>query len=83
MEKVKTIWIEKDGCLNKTFKFKNFVAAVDFVNKIVPIAEAKNHHPDLLIHSYNQVKISLKTHDKNAITQKDHALASDIDGLVG
>lgn len=55
-------------------KFKGFVEAIAFVNKIVEPAEAAGHHPDLEI-SYNQVKVTLTTHDAGGLTSKDFALA--------
>jgi 4a-hydroxytetrahydrobiopterin dehydratase len=75
-------WREEKGRLVKDFEFKDFKQAIDFINQILPIAEKQNHHPDVLIHSYNQVKVSIYTHDKNEITDKDHILASSIDKLM-
>jgi 4a-hydroxytetrahydrobiopterin dehydratase len=65
----------------KEFDFKNFVQAVQFVNKIVPLAESANHHPDILIHSYKKVRIELMTHSEGKITQKDYDLANEIDKI--
>jgi 4a-hydroxytetrahydrobiopterin dehydratase len=61
-------------------KFKDFVAAMDFVNKLVEPAEAAGHHPDLAI-SYNKVTISLTTHDAGGLTEKDFAMAKQISSL--
>lgn len=72
-------WQETNKGLVKVFTFRNFLKAVDFVNDVAKIAEAANHHPEILIHSYNQVKVTLFTHDENAITCKDHDLAQQID----
>jgi 4a-hydroxytetrahydrobiopterin dehydratase len=60
--------------------FGGFVEAVDFVNKLVEPAEAAGHHPDLAI-SYNQVTITLTTHDAGGLTEKDFAMAREISGL--
>lgn len=60
--------------------FGGFVEAVDFVNKLVQPAEAAGHHPDLAI-SYNQVTITLTTHDAGGLTEKDFAMAREISGL--
>ena len=73
---------EKDKKLEKEFTFLNFVESVDFVNKIVPLAKAADHHPDILIHSYKKVKIFLFTHSEGKITDKDYDLAKKIDGLT-
>lgn len=72
-------WEKQDKFLVKEFEFSNFKEAVDFVNKIVPLAEKANHHPDILIHAYKKVRITLTTHDEGRITEKDYALAKDID----
>lgn len=73
-------WINEEGMLVKTFTFDNFVKAVDFVNKIVPLAEKVNHHPDIEIFSYKNVKVKLTTHDEgNKVTKKDIKLAEEID----
>lgn len=73
---------KKDKKLEKEFIFSNFVESVEFVDKIVPLAQAADHHPDILIHSYKKVKVMLFTHSENKITEKDYDLAKKIDGLV-
>lgn len=67
-------WIVEGKELERTFKFKDFVQAIAFVNKIVEPAEAAGHHPDLAI-SYNKVKLTLTTHDAGGLTSNDFALA--------
>jgi len=74
-------WKTEGKSLVKEFEFSNFKEAINFINKIAPLAEEANHHPDLLIHSYKKVKISLYTHDENKITSKDYELAKKIDAL--
>lgn len=67
-------WSVDSKTLRITRKFKNFIQAVDFVNKLVEPAESAGHHPDIEI-SYNTVKIYLTTHDAGGLTQKDFDLA--------
>lgn len=67
-------WKIEQEQLQRTFNFPNFVVAIDFVNRLVEPAEAAGHHPDLAI-SYNQVTVSLTTHDVGGLTTKDFALA--------
>ncbi|MEA5571658.1 4a-hydroxytetrahydrobiopterin dehydratase [Calothrix sp. UHCC 0171] len=55
-------------------QFKNFIEAIAFVNKLVEPAESAGHHPDIEI-SYNQVNITLTTHDAGGLTQNDFNLA--------
>jgi 4a-hydroxytetrahydrobiopterin dehydratase len=75
-------WNEKEGRLVKEFKFDDFNQAMDFINQIHPLAEKQNHHPDILLHSYNRVKVMIYTHDENRITEKDYKLAKEIDKIV-
>ena len=74
-------WKTENKKLVKEFEFKNFVQAVDFVNKIVPLAEKADHHPDVLIHSYKKVRVELITHSEGKITQKDYDLTNEIDKI--
>jgi 4a-hydroxytetrahydrobiopterin dehydratase len=68
--------------LTRTFKFKDFVSAWGFMNKVALIAEKMDHHPDWS-NSYNTVNISLSTHSAgNKVTAKDRKLADDIDKLT-
>ena len=75
-------WITENNKWVKEYEFTNFVKAVDFVNKIVPIAESADHHPDIFIHSYKKVRIELITHSKGKITEKDYKLAEEIDKII-
>ena len=74
-------WEIKDNLLVKEFVLSNFTEAVNFVQKIVPIANKADHHPDILIHSYKKVKIMLMTHSAGKITDKDYDLAKKIDQI--
>lgn len=78
----KNQWINENNSLVRVFTFGNFVEAVDFVNKIVPLAEKLGHHPDIEIFSYKKVKVKLTTHDAgNKVTEKDIKLAKEIDNI--
>lgn len=75
-------WINEEEMLIKNFTFNNFIEAVDFVNNIVPLAEKLEHHPDIEIFSYKNVRVKLTTHDAgNKVTEKDIELAKEIDKL--
>jgi len=67
-------WTVEDSKLESTRKFKDFIQAIEFVNKLVEPAESARHHPDIKI-CYNKVKIALTTHDAGGLTQKDFELA--------
>jgi 4a-hydroxytetrahydrobiopterin dehydratase len=74
-------WTVDSQELRRTFQFKNFVEAIDFVNRLVEPAETAGHHPDLAI-SYNKVTVSLTTHDAGGLTHKDFDLAKIISQLA-
>jgi 4a-hydroxytetrahydrobiopterin dehydratase len=65
--------------IEKEFKLKDFTSALDFINRIGKDAEALNHHPDIFLHSYNKVKISISTHSEGGVTEKDFYLAKKIE----
>jgi 4a-hydroxytetrahydrobiopterin dehydratase len=75
-------WKHEDKQIVRTFTFKNFVEAIDFVNRLVEPAEKAGHHPDLAI-SYNKVTVSLTTHDAGGLTQKDFDLAEIVSKVYG
>ena len=62
--------------------FANFAEAMAFVNKVADAAEEANHHPDILVHGYKHVRLTLSTHSAGGITENDFALAGMIDGLI-
>ncbi len=64
--------------LVKPFRFPDFVRAVDFVNRITPIAEAEGHHPDLLV-AWGLVRVQLWTHAAGGLTENDFVMAARID----
>lgn len=64
----------------KTYSFKNFVQAVDFVNAITPIAEREGHHPDLEV-GWGRVHVRLRTHAIDGLSENDFILAAKIDEL--
>ncbi len=73
-------WQVVDGKLHRTFKFKDFVDAFAFMNKIAIIAEEMGHHPELF-NVYNRVTIDLTTHDTGGISNLDLELAQKINAL--
>ena len=74
-------WKRDGNSLKRQFKFDDFQASVDFVNRITPAAEDMNHHPDLAI-SWNTVDCSLSTHSEGGITEADFDLARQINDLA-
>jgi len=74
-------WEREGDSLTHEFEFANFVGSVDFVNRLTPLAEEMNHHPDLSI-SWNKVTVSLSTHSEGGITENDFELAAKIDSVA-
>jgi 4a-hydroxytetrahydrobiopterin dehydratase len=73
---------ERDGdSIKRQFKFEDFQASVDFVNRLTPAAEEMGHHPDLAI-SWNTVDCTLSTHSEGGLTENDFELAKQIDALA-
>ncbi|HMJ37239.1 MAG TPA: 4a-hydroxytetrahydrobiopterin dehydratase [Baekduia sp.] len=62
-------------------KLADFAAAMAFVNAVAGAAEAANHHPDILVHGWNQVRLSVTNHSAGGLTQADFDLAATIDAL--
>jgi 4a-hydroxytetrahydrobiopterin dehydratase len=75
------VWREEDSALVRDYEFKDFAQAMAFVNRVAAAAEEANHHPDILIHGWNKVPLTLSTHSEGGVTEKDHALAERIDAL--
>jgi 4a-hydroxytetrahydrobiopterin dehydratase len=73
-------WEREGEAIRKSFKLEDFTGSVDFVNRITPVAEEMNHHPDLEI-SWNTVTVSITTHSEGGLTENDFELASRIDAL--
>ncbi len=67
--------------IEKRFTRKHFLDAVRFINEIAPIAEAQDHHPDLLLSDYKNVFVMISTHSAGGVTQNDFDLAKAIDQL--
>ncbi len=74
-------WQYENNTISKEFVMKDFNDVLYYVNKIGRSAEAMNHHPDILMHSWNKIKISISTHDEGGVTMKDFDLANKIEEL--
>jgi 4a-hydroxytetrahydrobiopterin dehydratase len=74
-------WRLAGRAITRTYLFKDFPAAMKFANAVAELAEQARHHPDLDIR-WNQVTLTLTTHDAGGLTEKDFALAGKFDGLL-
>lgn len=75
-------WRREGEEIVRDFKFENFKQAMAFVNRVAAEAEAMDHHPDILIHGWNNVRLRVMTHDKGGLTAKDFDLAARIEPLL-
>lgn len=73
-------WEHYGNSLRREYKFDDFSGAVDFVNRLTPIANELNHHPDLFV-SWGLVRVSLISHSEHGITEKDFELAEKLGEL--
>jgi 4a-hydroxytetrahydrobiopterin dehydratase len=74
-------WEVRDRRLRKQYTFRTFLRAIAFVNSVAYLAEGAGHHPDITI-NYNRVTLRLITHSEKALTDRDFALARDIDAKL-
>jgi 4a-hydroxytetrahydrobiopterin dehydratase len=75
-------WNREGNSLVREWKLSDFAGAIAFVNRVADIAERANHHPDLLVHGWNHVRLTLSTHSQGGLTEADFSLASEIDRLA-
>jgi 4a-hydroxytetrahydrobiopterin dehydratase len=74
-------WRREGDAIVRELELADFAGAMAFVNAVAALAEAANHHPDILIHGWNKVRLELSTHPADGLTQSDLDLARGIDGL--
>jgi 4a-hydroxytetrahydrobiopterin dehydratase len=74
-------WSVVGKAIQRQFVFPNFMAAIQFVNKIAELAEKNNHHPDITI-NYKKVTLSLTTHEFSGLTERDFNAAQQIDQMT-
>jgi len=76
-----TEWRREGDAIVRDRRFTDFRAAIAFVERVAEAAEAANHHPDILVHGWNKVRLTLSTHSEGGITAADLALAEQLDGV--
>lgn len=74
-------WRREGEAIVRDREFEDFAAAWSFAGKVAGAAEEAGHHPDILVHGWNGVRITLSTHSAGGITDADFSLAETIDGL--
>jgi 4a-hydroxytetrahydrobiopterin dehydratase len=74
-------WKREGEEIVREWRFEDFAQALDFVNRVGELAEEANHHPDILLHGWNKVKLSLTNHSAGGLTEADFEMAQRIDQL--
>jgi 4a-hydroxytetrahydrobiopterin dehydratase len=77
----KSQWTRDGDAIVRDLRFPDFAAAMAYVNRVAEVAEAANHHPDVLVHGWNNVRLTLSTHDAGGLTQADVEMAGRIDDV--
>lgn len=75
-------WHRQGDAIVREWKLEDFARALAFVNRVGEAAEAANHHPDILLHGWNKVRLELSTHSQGGLTESDFEIAARIDRLA-
>jgi 4a-hydroxytetrahydrobiopterin dehydratase len=75
-------WRQEGESLVRDLQLDDFAAAIAFVNRVAAAAEEADHHPDILVHGWSNVRLTLTTHGEGPVTDDHRAMAETIDGLV-
>jgi 4a-hydroxytetrahydrobiopterin dehydratase len=76
-------WRREGDAIVRDLELPDFATAIALVNRVADLAEAANHHPDILVHSWNKVRLTVTNHSAGGLTQADFDLAATIDALPG
>ena len=74
-------WRREGANIVREWTFEDFEHAMTFVNLVAQAAEAENHHPDILVHGWNKVRLMLSTHSEGGLTASDFDMAERFDRL--
>jgi 4a-hydroxytetrahydrobiopterin dehydratase len=74
-------WEREGDEIVREHRFEDFADAIAYVNKIAELAEEANHHPDIFVHGWNKVKLSLTNHSAGGLTETDFKMAARFDEL--
>ncbi len=76
-----SLWEREGEAIVRDWTFADFKEAMAWVNRVADLAEEANHHPDISVHDWNKVRLTLSTHSEDRITDNDRAMAGRIDQL--
>ena len=74
-------WRREGDAIVRDVELGGFKAAMRLANQVADAANEANHHPDILVHDYKHVRLTLSTHSEGGLTENDLALAETIDAL--
>jgi 4a-hydroxytetrahydrobiopterin dehydratase len=75
-------WRRDGDAIVRDVELDGFKAAMALANRVADAANEANHHPDILVHGYKHVRLTLSTHSAGGVTENDLAMAATIDGLT-
>lgn len=75
-------WRLEGDAIIRDLELDGFTAAIAMVNRIAELAEEANHHPDLLVHGYKRLRVTLTTHSEGGVTENDLRMAERINALL-
>jgi len=75
-------WEREGNAITRGLERESFADAIAFVNAVADLAERFDHHPDILVHGYRRIRLTLTTHSAGGITERDFGLAAAIDALA-
>jgi 4a-hydroxytetrahydrobiopterin dehydratase len=77
----RSAWEREGDEIVREWRFDDFSEALAFVNRVGEVAEDANHHPDIFLHGWNKVKLSLTNHSAGGLTEMDFTMAVRLDDL--
>jgi 4a-hydroxytetrahydrobiopterin dehydratase len=76
-------WSRGEGSsIVREWTLADFAAAIAFVGRVAELAQDADHHPDILVHGWNRVRLTLSTHSQGGLTDADFQLAGRIDSVA-
>jgi 4a-hydroxytetrahydrobiopterin dehydratase len=75
-------WQRDGDAIVRELELEDFSAAIAAVNRVAAVAEERNHHPDILVHGWNKLRLTVSTHSAGGLTAADFELAERFDGLL-
>jgi 4a-hydroxytetrahydrobiopterin dehydratase len=75
-------WRRDGDAIVRDLDFADFATAMAFVNRVADLAQQRDHHPDILVHGWNKVRLTVSNHSAGGLTSSDFELASGVDKLL-